>query len=152
MGKRTGIRKVGAKRQINPNSNNNNTESDDDNQDRTDKNPFLFYFELLKAEQEIMDLYKKEFGYDPREPNAYKWFSEGETIERHATNIVFWRKLQTEYNVKEPNDIHRVKMDPRWIYISRKADEVAMSFYQKYKNIPGVNERIGNRVRELMID
>ena len=80
-----------------------------------------------------MDLYEHEFGYDPREPKSISFYTEEETIERHAQHIVFWRNLLAEYDVKEPSDIHKVKTNIRWQYITKKADETALTFYLKLK-------------------
>ena len=76
--------------------------------------------QFKEIENEIMDLYTKKFGYDPREPQKYKFFSEEEQIERHAQHIVFWRKLEDEYGVKEFYDIRTVLGTPRWESIKRK--------------------------------
>ena len=118
-------------------------ETDSNDSDSDDSNSYDFYMKILKVETEIMDLYKHEFGYDPREPNTISFYTEEETIERHAQNIVFWRKLLAKYDVKEPNDIHKVKSNIGWQYITKKADETALTFYPKFKNIEGVNKQIG---------
>ena len=94
---------------------------------------FSFYVDMLIIETEIMDLYKEQFGYDPREPQTYKYFTEEEQIERYAQNVVFWRKLLNAYNVKEPHDINRVKNDLRWQYIMKKEGEVCMWFYKNQR-------------------
>ena len=125
-------------------------ETDSNDSDHEGINPYDFYMKTLKVENEIMDLYEHEFGYDPREPNTISFYTEEETIERHAQNIVCWRKLLAEYDVKEPNDIHKVKSNIRWQYITNKADETALTFYLKFKHIEGVNKRLGKRVSELM--
>ena len=125
--------------------------SDDDYDNRQSFAEMMFHIcQFQEIENEIMDLYTKKFGYDPREPQKYKFFSEEEQIERHAQNIVFWRKLEDEYGVKEMNDICKVLNNPRWTYIKRKGDEVSMAIYMKFKDLDGVNERIEKRVRELM--
>ena len=60
------------------------------------------------------------------------------------------RNLQAKYSVKEPSDIHKVKTNLKWQYVTRIGDEAAMAFYMKFRDVPGANNRIGNRVRELM--
>ena len=94
-------------------SDNNNTDHDG-----RMKNLFAYQYQPLLVEQEIMALYTQQLGYDPREPQTYTCFSEEETIERHAENLVFGGKLNGDYNVKGPQDIHKVKSNVRWQYIT----------------------------------
>ena len=69
-----------AKQQKQPNPNIIDSDSDDNNNGGM-KSILSTHLELLCIEDEIMDLYKKEFGYDPREPQTYEYFSEEENIE-----------------------------------------------------------------------
>ena len=91
MGQASRMRRREAKQQAQLNSNTADSSSDSDNvcHDRA-KNMFSFYARMLIIEAEIMDLYKEQFGYDPREPQTYKFFTEEEQIERYAQNVVFW--------------------------------------------------------------
>ena len=144
------MRRREATQQTQSNSNTADISSDSDDVCHNRAKNVSLYVSMLIIETEIMDLYKEQFGYDPREPQTYKYFTEEEQIERYAQNVVFWRKLLNEYNVKEPHDIHKVKTNMRWQYIMKKEGEVCMWFYKKFKDLPHVNEKIGQRVHELM--
>ena len=111
-------------------------------------NKYLFFqmMELHQIEDEIMELWHKKFDIDPLDKSE-KYFTEEEQIERHAQNIVFWRKLLKEYdNVDKFEQIQ----SPRFRYIIKKEGEVSMGFYKKYINFPEVNDKIGKRIKELM--
>ena len=60
---------------------------------------FMFFqmLETKEIEKEIMELYHKEFGIDALDKSD-KYYTENEQIERHAQNVVFWRKLIKEYD------------------------------------------------------
>ena len=147
MGKATRMRK----REAHNTRHDERSNSDDDYDNRQSFAEMMFHIcQIQEIENEIMDLYTKKFGYDPREPQKYKFFSEEEQIERHAQNIVFWRKLGDEYGVKEVYDIRKVLGNKRWEYITRQGDKLSWEIYIKYKDLDGVNERIKKRVRELM--
>ena len=62
-------------------------------------NKFMFFqmMEWHQIEDEIMELWHKKFDIDPLDKSE-KYFTEEEQIERHAQNIVFWRKLLKEYD------------------------------------------------------
>ena len=102
--------------------------------------------ECQKIEDEIMTLYHNKFNVDPLD-KSQSYFTEEQTIERHAQNVVFWRKLRKEY---DDVDIFEQPKSPRFRYIMEKEGEISMSFYIKFIHIDGVNDRIGNRVKELM--
>ena len=102
--------------------------------------------ETQQIEEEIMTLYNNKFGLDPLDKSE-RYFTEEEQIERHAQNIVFWRKLRKEY---DDVSIFEQPKSPRFRYIIQKEGEISMGFYKKFLNIEGVNDRIGDRVKELM--
>ena len=64
---------MGNQTQTERTTNLNSNINDDDNLNRT-KNMFLFCYKLYAVEQEIMEFYTKQFGYDPREPQTYYSF------------------------------------------------------------------------------
>ena len=99
MVKPSRLRKGEAKQQTLSNSNIIDGDSDDNNNGGI-KDALYTHLALLSIENEMMDLYTKQFGYDPREPQTYKYFPEEEQIERHAQNVMCWRRLNAEYNVK----------------------------------------------------
>ena len=70
MGRASRMRRREAKQQAQLNSNTADSSSDSDNvcHDRV-KNMFSFYVDMLIIETEIMDLYEKQFGYDPTKKN-----------------------------------------------------------------------------------
>ena len=102
--------------------------------------------ETQQIEEEIMTLYNNKFGLDPLDYSE-RYFTESEQIERHAQNVVFWRKLLKEY---DDVNIFEQPKSPRFRYIMEKEGEISMGFYKKLLNIKGVNDRIGDRVKELM--
>ena len=107
---------------------------------------FSQMIETQQIEEEIMTLYNNKFGLDPLDKSE-RYFTEEEQIERHAQNVVFWRKLLKEY---DDVSIFEQPKSPRFRYIIKKEGEISMGFYKKFLNIKGVNDRIGDRVKELM--
>ena len=111
-------------------------------------NKYLFFqmMEWHQIEDEIMELWHKKFDIDPLDKSE-KYFTEEEQIERHAQNIVFWRKLLKEYD--NVDKFEQIKI-PRFRYIIKKGDEVGMKFYIKFKEFPDVLDKIDKRIKELM--
>ena len=109
---------------------------------------FMFYqmIETQQIEEEIMELYHQKFGIDPLDKSE-KYFTEEEQIERHAQNIVFWRKLLKEYD--NVDKFEQIKI-PRFKYICKKEGEISMTTYIKFKEFPDAIDKIGNRIKELM--
>ena len=109
---------------------------------------FMFYqmMETQQIEEEIMELYHQKFGIDPLDKSE-KYFTEEEQIERHAQNIVFWRKLLKEYD--NVDKFEQIKI-PRFKYICKKEGEISMTTYIKFKESKHVIDEIGNRIKELM--
>ena len=109
---------------------------------------FMFYrmIETQQIEEEIMELWHKKFDIDPLDKSE-KYFTEEEQIERHAQNIVFWRKLLKEYD--NVDKFEQIKI-PRFRYIRKKEGEVSMTTYIKFKEFPDAIDKIGNRIKELM--
>ena len=109
---------------------------------------FMFYqmIETQQIEEEIMELYHQKFGIDPLDKSE-KYFTEEEQIERHAQNIVFWRKLLKEYD--NVDKFEQIKI-PRFKYICKKEGEISMTTYIKFKEFPDAVDKIGNRIKELM--
>ena len=109
---------------------------------------FMFYqmMETQQIEEEIMELYHQKFGIDPLDKSE-KYFTEEEQIERHAQNIVFWRKLIKEYD--NVDKFEQIKI-PRFKYICKKEGEISMASYIKFKEFPDAVDKIGNRIKELM--
>ena len=109
---------------------------------------FMFYqmMETQQIEEEIMELYHQKFGIDPLDKSE-KYFTEEEQIERHAQNIVFWRKLLKEYD--NVDKFEQIKI-PRFKYICKKEGEISMTTYIKFKEFPDAIDKIGNRIKELM--
>ena len=109
---------------------------------------FMFYqmMEAQQIEEEIMELYHQKFGIDPLDKSE-KYFTEEEQIERHAQNIVFWRKLSKEYD--NVDKFEQIKI-PRFKYICKKEGEISMTTYIKFKEFPDAIDKIGNRIKELM--
>ena len=109
---------------------------------------FMFYqmMEAQQIEEEIMELYHQKFGIDPLDKSE-KYFTEEEQIERHAQNIVFWRKLLKEYD--NVDKFEQIKI-PRFKYICKKEGEISMTTYIKFKEFPDAIDKIGNRIKELM--
>jgi len=109
---------------------------------------FMFYqmIETQQIEEEIMERYRKKFGIDPLDKSE-KYFTEEEQIERHAQNIVFWRKLLKEYD--NVDKFEQIKI-PRFKYICKKEGEISMTTYIKFKEFKHVIDEIGNRIKELM--
>ena len=109
---------------------------------------FMFYqmIETQQIEEEIMELYHQKFGIDPLDKSE-KYFTEEEQIERHAQNIVFWRKLLKEYD--NVDKFEQIKI-PRFKYICKKEGEISMTTYIKFKESKHVIDEIGNRIKELM--
>ena len=111
-------------------------------------NKYLFFqmMEWHQIEDEIMELWHKKFDIDPLDKSE-KYFTEEEQIERHAQNIVFWRKLLKEYD--NVDKFEQIKI-PRFRYIRKKEGEVSMTTYIKFKEFPDAIDKIGNRIKELM--
>ena len=111
-------------------------------------NKYLFFqmMEWHQIEDEIMELWHKKFDIDPLDKSE-KYFTEEEQIERHAQNIVFWRKLLKEYD--NVDKFEQIKI-PRFRYIRKKEGEISMTTYIKFKESKHVIDEIGNRIKELM--
>ena len=111
-------------------------------------NKYLFFqmMEWHQIEDEIMELWHKKFDIDPLDKSE-KYFTEEEQIERHAQNIVFWRKLLKEYD--NVDKFEQIKI-PRFKYICKKESEISMTTYIKFKEFPDAIDKIGNRIKELM--
>ena len=111
-------------------------------------NKYLFFqmMEWHQIEDEIMELWHKKFDIDPLDKSE-KYFTEEEQIERHAQNIVFWRKLLKEYD--HVDKFEQIKI-PRFRYIIKKRDEVSMGFWTKFQEFPDVLDKISKRIKELM--
>ena len=111
-------------------------------------NKYLFFqmMEWHQIEDEIMELWHKKFDIDPLDKSE-KYFTEEEQIERHAQNIVFWRKLLKEYD--NVDKFEQIKI-PRFRYIRKKEGEISMTTYIKFKEFKHVINKIGNRIKELM--
>ena len=109
---------------------------------------FMFYqmMETQQIEEEIMELYHKKFGIDPLDKSE-KYFTEEEQIERHAQNIVFWRKLLKEYD--NVDKFEQIKI-PRFKYICKKEGEISMTTYIKFLDYPEQQEEMNKRIKELM--
>ena len=110
------------------------------------KHLFFQMMEWHQIEDEIMELWHKKFDIDPLDKSE-KYFTEEEQIERHAQNIVFWRKLLKEYD--NVDKFEQIKI-PRFRYIRKKEGEVSMTTYIKFKEFPDAIDKIGNRIKELM--
>ena len=130
-----------------------NTMEDEDIPKPTDGQMYmlnkLMFFQLMETQQieeEIMTLYHKKFGIDPLDKSE-QYFTEEEQIERHAQNIVFWRKLLKEY---DDVNIFEQPKSPRFRYICEKEGEISMGFYFKFKEFPDVIDKIKKRIKELM--
>ena len=111
-------------------------------------NKYLFFqmMEWHQIEDEIMTLWHKKFDIDPLDKSE-KYFTEEEQIERHAQNIVFWRKLSKEYD--NVDKFEQIKI-PRFKYICKKEGEISMTTYIKFKEFPDAIDQISNRIKELM--
>ena len=111
-------------------------------------NKFMFFqmMEWHQIEDEIMELWHKKFDIDPLDKSE-KYFTEEEQIERHAQNIVFWRKLLKEYD--NVDKFEQIKI-PRFRYIRKKEGEISMTTYIKFKEFPDAIDKISNRIKELM--
>ena len=109
---------------------------------------FMFYqmMETQQIEEEIMELYHQKFGIDPLDKSE-KYFTEEEQIERHAQNIVFWRKLLKEYD--NVDKFEQIKI-PRFRYICKKEGEVSMATYIEFLDYPEQQEEMNKRIKELM--
>ena len=109
---------------------------------------FMFYqmIETQQIEEEIMELYHQKFGIDPLDKSE-KYFTEEEQIERHAQNIVFWRKLLKEYD--NVDKFEQIKI-PRFKYICKKEGEISMTTYIKFLDYPEQQEEMYKRIKELM--
>ena len=111
-------------------------------------NKYLFFqmMEWHQIEDEIMEIWHKKFDIDPLDKSE-KYFTEEEQIERHAQNIVFWRKLLKEYD--NVDKFEQIKI-PRFRYIRKKEGEISMTTYIKFKEFPDVLDKISKRIKELM--
>ena len=110
------------------------------------KHLFFQMMEWHQIEDEIMELWHKKFDIDPLDKSE-KYFTEEEQIERHAQNIVFWRKLLKEYD--NVDKFEQIKI-PRFRYIRKKEGEISMTTYIKFKEFPEAIDKISNRIKELM--
>ena len=111
-------------------------------------NKYLFFqmMEWHQIENEMMELWHKKFDIDPLDKSE-KYFTEEEQIERHAQNIVFWRKLLKEYD--NVDKFEQIKI-PRFRYICKKSDEISMKTYIKFLDYPEQQEEMNKRIKELM--
>ncbi len=108
---------------------------------------------MIGIEQELRELYKKEFNIDDieRQNNTYSKFTPEEQIERYAKHVTFWMNLLKQHNVEvgKSGDYDDIDQAKRYMLldkigcIKQRAESTLgcdQEVYKKYKN----------RVKELL--
>jgi len=96
-----------------------------------------------QVENEIAELYRKEFNIDYRD-TSFAYFSEQEQIERYAANLAFWQRLKRQCG--NDNLYNRRK------YIEDMHGRLVSMLFFKFAYRPQMFEAILDRLDNLMDD